>query len=278
MLLAVGLPSAIGADPELYHVYVDGQHAAEARAQLVRYELEQRLEAQRRAAAFTAPPPRRHPHAVLGAVLYGGVISGIAIALAIGVGPLDAFWRGDLDSALVQRGEWWRAITALTLHTDAPHLLANLAAGIWFGVLAGRHLGPGVAWLLILIAAATSNLLEALLGPAEHRAVGASTAVFAALGVLAANSWGAHYPRAQRWAVRWGPLVVGVILLGWFGSEGERTDIVAHVGGFLLGVLAGAIASLSAVRDVIDRTPQWAAGLAALGAIAMAWMFALSSS
>jgi rhomboid protease GluP len=278
VLLAVGLPSAIGADPDYYRVYVDTEQAVEARVQLVRYEAEQRQEAQRRAAAFAAPAPRRHPHAVLGAVLYGLVIAGIALVLALGIGPLDAFWRGDLDGARVQDGEWWRAITALTLHTDLPHLLANLAAGIWFGVLTGRQMGPGTAWLLILIAAAISNLLEASFGPAEHRAVGASTAVFAALGVLAAHSWGGHAPRPQRWAGRWGPLVVGVILLGWFGSEGENTDVVAHVGGFALGVLAGALASLAPVTRLLARVPQWAAGLAAIAAIAIAWALALNPS
>ncbi|MGH7553513.1 MAG: rhomboid family intramembrane serine protease, partial [Longimicrobiales bacterium] len=262
VLLAVGLPSAIGADPEFYRVYVDEHYAAEARVQLTRYEAEQRQEALRRAAAFAVPRPPRHPHAVLGAVLYGAVIVGVGLTLAAGYGPLNAFWHGDLHGERVQQGEWWRAITALTLHTDAPHLLANLAAGIWFGVLAGRQLGPGVAWLLILLAAATSNLLESLFGPPGHRAVGASTAVFAALGVLSANAWRAPFPRAQRWAVRWGPLVVGVILLGWFGSEGERTDVVAHIGGFLLGVVAGGIAARPAAVSALERVPQWAAGLA----------------
>ncbi|HKZ72415.1 MAG TPA: hypothetical protein VJ011_00025, partial [Steroidobacteraceae bacterium] len=51
VLLAVGVPSAIGADPDHYHVYVDGQNAGEARAQLARYEAEQRQDAARRAAA-----------------------------------------------------------------------------------------------------------------------------------------------------------------------------------------------------------------------------------
>lgn len=277
MLLAVGLPSAIGADFDAYRVYVDEQQAAEARAQLARYEAEQRQEVERRAAAF-APPPPSHPHAVLGAVGYGLVIAGIAVILGVGLGPLDAFWRGDLFGAAVQRGEWWRAITALTLHLDAVHLLANLAAGAWFGVLAGRQLGPGVAWLLILLAASTSNLLEALLGPATHRAVGASTAVFAALGVLASHGWRVRQPRSRRWTARWGPLVVGVILLGWFGSEGERTDVVAHVGGFALGVAAGSLVSLARVRPLVERIPQGLAGVVALAAIALAWAFALGSA
>jgi rhomboid protease GluP len=283
VLLAVGIPSAIGADPDNYHVYVDAVHAPEARTQLARYEAEQRQEAARRAAAFAAPPSRDHPGAALGVLGYCLVIGGIGLALAEGVGPLDAFWRGDLDAARVQSGEWWRSITALTLHTDGAHLLANLAAGSWFGWLAARQLGPGIAWALALIAASTSNLLEALLGPPTHRAVGASTAVFAVLGVLSAHAWRSRHgsgapagvPAARRWATRWGPLVVGVILLGWFGSEGENTDVVAHVGGFALGALAGVFAALPRVERALERVPQWAAGLLAVGLVALGWGLAL---
>ncbi len=282
VLLAVGIPSAIGADPENYHVYVDAAHAPEARAQLARYEAEQRHEAARRAAAFAAPPARDHPGAASGVVAYCLVIGGIGLALAEGVGPLDAFWRGDLDGARVQAGEWWRAVTALTLHTDGAHLLANLAAGSWFGWLAGRQLGPGIAWALALLAASSSNLLEALFGPASHRAVGASTAVFAVLGVLSAHAWRSRHggaaagaPAARRWATRWGPLVVGVILLGWFGSEGENTDVVAHVGGFALGAAAGVLTAVPRVDRALERVPQWAAGAFAIGLVGLAWALAL---
>src|SRR5205823_956066 len=83
-----------------------------------------------------------------------------------------------VDAARVQRGEWWRAWTALTLHLDGPHLAANLGAGVWFGYLAGRQMGVGTAWLLTVTGAALANLLEGLTGPPEHQAVGASTAVF----------------------------------------------------------------------------------------------------
>jgi rhomboid protease GluP len=286
VLLAVGIPSAIGADPDHYHVYVDAMHGPEARAQLARYEVEQRQEAARRAAAFAAPPARSHPGAAIGVIAYWLVVGGVAVALAQGAGPLDAFWRGALDAARVQQGEWWRAVTAVTLHTDGAHLLANLAAGSWFGWLAGRQLGTGIAWALALLAASASNLLESLFGPAAHRAVGASTLVFAVLGLLSAHAWRARHgtgstaaagvPAARRWASRWGPLVVGVILLGWFGSEGENTDVVAHVGGFALGAVAGALAAAPRIERTLDRVPQWAAGALAIGVVAFAWVLALS--
>src|SRR5205085_2405850 len=155
------------------------------------------------------------------------------------------------------------------------HLAANLGAGVWFGYLAGRQMGVGTAWLLTVTGAALANLLEGLTGPPEHQAVGASTAVFAALGAMSAHSWRERLQLPQRWARRWGPLVAGVILLGWTGSAGEGTDLVAHVAGFAVGAALGALAALPVVRAALDRTPQWLTGAAALGSVAIAWSCAL---
>ena len=165
------------------------------------------------------------------------------------------------------------------LHMDGPHLVANLGAGVWFGYLAGRQMGPGTAWLLTVTGAALANLLEGLLGPPDHLAVGASTAVFAALGAMSAYSWRERYRFPQRWARRWGPLIAGVILLGWTGSAGEGTDVdvTAHLGGFAVGVLLGATAALPACRQVLRRVPQWLPGAAALASVAIAWARALAS-
>jgi len=177
----------------------------------------------------------------------------------------------------VQAGQWWRAWTALTLHLDGPHLAANLAAGVWFGYLAARQLGAGTAWLLIVTAAAGANLLEGLLASPAHRAVGASTAVFAALGALSAHSWRERLALPQRWARRWAPLIAGVGLLGWTGTAGEGTDVVAHLAGFAVGALFGATAALPRWQRGLERVPQSASGAAALGSLAIAWACALAS-
>jgi membrane associated rhomboid family serine protease len=188
----------------------------------------------------------------------------------------------------VQAGEWWRAWTALTLHVDAAHLIANLGAGAWFAYLAGRQLGPGNAWLLTVIGAGLANLLESLLGPANHHSVGASTAVFTMLGLMAAYTWRIRYELPQRWARRWGPLVAGGILLGWLGTGGlsgsekpeviaaSTTDIVAHATGFVVGGILGAVAAVGAVRRRLARVPQWGSGIAAIAIITAAWVVALA--
>ncbi len=271
VLTAVGVPHTIAFDGTGYALLVDEALAEQAHAHLIRYEAERRP-------APPPPPPRSgHPYAWIGCVIYVAVLVGVAYAVGNGVWRLDAFDVGELDAARAQSGQWWRAWTALTLHVDAGHLTANVGAGVWFGYLAGRQLGSGAAWLLTVLGAGTANLLEALLGPATHRAVGASTAVFTALGVLAAHSWRERFDLPQRWALRWGPLVVGVVMLGWFGSEGENTDVVAHATGFTIGVILGATAATPLGRRTLNRVPQWLAGLGALTVIAIAWTCALRS-
>jgi rhomboid protease GluP len=272
VLTAVGIENTVGFDGVEFILHVDAASAPQAAAHLRQYDAE-------RNRPLPAPPapPRVYPHAWAGCVIYILVLVGVAIAIARGLWRLDAFDAGALHGGRIQAGEWWRAFTALTLHVDAAHLALNLGAGTWFGWLAGRQLGVGTAWLLIVAGAACANLLEAWLGAAAHRAVGASTAVFAALGLIAAHSWRERFALPQRWARRWGPLVAGVILLGWMGSEGENTDLVGHAGGFVLGVVLGAIAALPAARGVLERVPQWLAGAVALGAFVVAWRLALAS-
>src|SRR6185436_5858167 len=111
------------------------------------------------------PPPRLNPFAWVGAALSVLVLVAVGLAVAGGMWRLDAFDAGAIDAARVQSGEWWRAITALTLHVDGEHLAANLCGGVWFGYLAARQLGSGVTWLLAVLGAGRANLLESLLGP-----------------------------------------------------------------------------------------------------------------
>jgi rhomboid protease GluP len=272
VLTAVGIDSAVGFDGEEFLLHVDAASVPQAIAHLRQYDAERN-----RPIPAPPPPPRVHPHAWLGCAIYILVLVGVAVAISRGLWRLDAFDAGALDGERVQAGQWWRAFTALTLHVDAAHLALNLGAGTWFGWLAGRQLGVGTAWLLVVAGAACANLLEASIGAASHRAVGASTAVFAALGLIAAHSWRERFALPQRWARRWGPLIAGVILLGWMGSSGENTDLVGHAGGFVLGTLLGAMAALPAARGVLERVPQLLAGALALGAVCAAWGLALAS-
>ena len=67
-----------------------------------------------------------------------------------------------------------------------------------------------------------------------------------------------------------------MILLGWFGSAGEGTDLVAHAMGFTLGAVLGGAAAVPAVDALLNRVPQWISGALALASLAAAWTLALA--
>ena len=142
------------------------------------------------------------------------------------------------------RGEWWRPFTALFLHGDLSHLAGNLLGGTIFGTLVAKSIGPLRAWPLILFCGSLGNLITAWLNyPAGFLSIGASTAVFAALGIL--SGLGVSETLRDRFRLPWvritAPVLAGVILLGWLGSGTgtPHTDVMGHVFGFSTGLAAG---------------------------------------
>lgn len=226
--------------------------------------------------AIGKTPPRVDYHdAVPGLAGYVLVICIVAGMAGYSYFQSNWFVAGRVDGELIRQGEWWRLFTALTLHADVKHLLSNLVFGVFFGLFAGRLLGSGVAWLTIVLAAATGNALNTLLLESSHRSIGASTAVFAALGLVAGYVWFRRLMSQDRWSNRYGPIVGGLALLMYTGMGGPNTDVGAHLLGFVCGFGAGYILSRQGDVAANSRTQLIAGGLA-LGLIFFSWGIALS--
>ncbi|RME67967.1 MAG: rhomboid family intramembrane serine protease [Verrucomicrobia bacterium] len=184
---------------------------------------------------------------------------------------------GRMDAvALVAGGEWWRAVTALTLHADLGHLVANLGAGGFFAHFVARRFGAGPGWLLIVLAGALGNGLTALAYyPQAHVSIGASTAVFGALGLLALSGKrrgaGARAPAAVPMRRRLLPLAAAAAVLGLYGAGGLRTDVVAHAAGFLAGLCLGWAASWLPERWLARPVMRAATSAATVVIVAAAW-------
>ncbi len=182
---------------------------------------------------------------------------------------------GAANASLIRAGEWWRTITALSLHVGLLHLLGNVAFGMLFGLLAAPVLGSGLAWLATLVAGGLGNALNALLQPADHTAVGASTALFGTVGILATHGW---LTRPVRWhggLRRFAPVGGGVMLLAFLGFGGKDVDIGAHVLGFLVGGAIGAGLVLGGQHIPQGRNAQRVYAVAALGILGLAWVMAV---
>lgn len=222
-----------------------------------------------------SPPRLEEPFggAAAGAACY--VIVLLLTAYCAGIGLFGADWLalGDLDAGAAR--EWWRAVTALTLHLDQEHLLGNLLFGVFAGIAAGRLLGPGIAWATILGAGSLGNYAEILIAPAAHRAVGASTAVFAALGLLAGLAWRQQLTLRERRWYRWAPLIAGVCLLTLLGAGNEHVDVLGHALGFLFGVGTGWGYARSGFPRNRGKALQVTAGISAGVLVCLAWFLAL---
>ncbi len=146
---------------------------------------------------------------------------------------------GLMDNIALQHGEWWRLFTAITLHADVGHLAANLTMGFFLIGLVMPRYGVGTSLLATFLAGALGNVAGlAIYGP-EHRSLGASGMVLAALGLLAVLPISTPMNNAQAWRSLISGLSAGVMLFVLMGLSPE-SDLVAHFGGFLGGAILGA--------------------------------------
>ncbi|MHC4610527.1 MAG: rhomboid family intramembrane serine protease, partial [Planctomycetota bacterium] len=76
-----------------------------------------------------------------GVFAYAAVLLVIAVLQHRHAFSLDWVASGKTNAGLVRQGEWWRTVTALSLHSGVEHLAANLVFGGLFGLFTGRLLG-----------------------------------------------------------------------------------------------------------------------------------------
>jgi membrane associated rhomboid family serine protease len=250
--------------------------AARARDELRRYSHERRSDAQRRQARDELASRQPFGGAWAGALGYGLVL--LLVAYAVSDAPFGIDWIAAGAVQVPAAGhamEPWRAITSLTLHQSPEHLFSNLGFGIGGGILCTRLFGYGIGWLGILVAGILANLVEMAIGPSGHAAIGASTAVFGAVGLLSGYAWRQRLTLRERWLYRWAPLIGGVSLLAALGAGDAHVDVLGHLLGFLAGVLLGWFYALAGVPRSRLAAPQNLAAATGALVIAGGWVVAL---
>lgn len=266
------IPYEIIRDDNRSAVVVPPEYAERAKFEIWQYDQENRQ---------PRPAPRatvyEYRNGVPGALVY--VIVVCLVAWLAGENAFNQDWlaAGRVDGEGIRAGEWWRTLTALTLHSGVGHLLGNIGFGALFGVLAARLTGNGVAWLGIVLASGAANALNTLLLESTHRSIGASTAVFAALGLLAGFVWRARLMAQDRWPYRLGPVVGAIALLAYTGTGNADTDIGAHLSGFVCGFAAGIFLTFL-TKYLTNRRLQIVCGAAALAIILIAWVTAFANA
>jgi membrane associated rhomboid family serine protease len=105
--------------------------------------------------------------------------------------------------------------------------------------------------------------------------VGASTAVFAALGLLSGMAWRQRLTLRERLWYRWAPLIAGICLLTLLGAGNAHVDVLGHALGFLFGLAVGWIYIRTGMPGYRGPRRQLVAGFGAVLAIGACWFLAL---
>lgn len=215
----------------------------------------------------------------------GALMAGQA---ALAAGGVERY--GTAVASRIMSGEVWRALTALWLHADAAHLGGNMLGLGMFGGMVGLRTGAGIGWLLVVLAGTLGNVLNAWLYAGilgiEHRSIGASTAVFAAVGLLGGvgafggrRGTGVFGQQGRLQALIPVGAALGLLAMLGVGEEGKPgVDVAAHACGFVAGLGLG-LGWRALGRRIAERLReagalQIACGLIALAACAAAWALA----
>jgi len=241
----------------------DADRAAHA---LAAYERENRDE-----------PQLEPSRAAYGTSWIGALIAALLVGFFAVTGPRAPnvwFDRGSASAQAIRSGEVWRTVTALTLHADLAHVLSNALACLVFVTAVAWWLGPGVGTWLVLLAGAGGNALTAITTETSSVSVGASTAIFGALGLLAVRQFVARRRGGPSGHKAWVVIAASLALLGLLGT-GPGSDLLAHVFGLLIGGLLGVGPAL-APHQSLGRSSQWLLALAASALVLVCWKLALT--
>lgn len=263
IMSAKNIPHELYNLPDGWTLYVRAADAAQAQQEITQYEAGERERKVKRRW------PSYFPESLPGLAF---VLGALAIFHSFTYAPPGReFWldAGHASASRILDGQWWLTITALTLHGDLEHIASNLFFGgivVW---ALRRVIGPGRSWVLVLLAGALGNYMNAVFYGSAHNSIGASTAVFGAIGALSAVQAAERFrmPRTRIWI----PFAAGLALLASLGTS-EKTDFMAHFFGFIAGIGVGLAAIPALNRDIFaGRAAGISLSILCLAVVLLAW-------
>ena len=291
VLASQGIEAILGQSEEGWEVVVGARDYERARACLRQYQ------AENRGWHWQQPLP------AAGVVFHWGSAGWAVVMAAIYYWSTTRFpaarQLGIMDSGAVAAGQWWRLFTAVSLHENMPHLMANVTTGFVLLGLAMARYGAGVGLLASFLAGAAGNVAGLALYSLPSREIIADSVeamcrahcfdgmvcipncdkiipgmVMGALGLITAQSfafWRACRSASHFWLRS---LAAGVLILVLIGFSPE-SDIVAHVGGFVCGLLCGWALGHARAETLQGGAANLAASTAVVALLVATWHMAL---
>jgi membrane associated rhomboid family serine protease len=264
VLASAGIAYRLDQRADAYVLLVTSGDAAAALVALDAYDVE--------AQARPVPPAPDAGPSSLGILIGLALCAMFLVTGAVGPGS-HWFQTGAADAAAILGGQLWRAVTALTLHADILHLVGNVVAAAIFGSAVGRWLGGGAGLFAVAGSAVAANLMTAAVHRTNFVSIGASTATFAALGLVAGLQMVRRLRGESRRLYAWVPLGAGLGLYAMLGV-GAGADTYAHLFGLGAGAAVGTALAWMDVRAPRALAQAVLATLTVAG-VGLSWMLAL---
>lgn len=279
VVAAMDLPYWVVRQGREYLLFVEEKERVGAGAAVAAFEHEERA----KPAPVPLEPLQIPKFAVFMSVLVMALLYAAQCAL-----PPEVIERGVADNSQIRAGEWWRVVTALTLHGGVDHIVSNISLAVFVFAFVLWRFGTGIGLFATILGGAIGNALNAFLHIGQvHRSIGSSTAVFAGLGLLAGAELAA---RLSRRGTRGGwslivPIGAGLAFLSLFGGGGVtdvgtipkntgNVDLGAHLFGLAAGIAIGAAFIASGLKGDAAPWLRRAAGALAVLLPAVCWVLA----
>ena len=265
VLNAVGIGHRVVGENRRFRIDVPASLTEAALTAIHRYQSEN--------ANFPPTSTTRHRQPMplpLSGVFIALALLAVYLSIAASSAPQDYDRVFGADARLILKGQWYRCATALVLHADATHITANMVGIALFGGAVCAVTGTGAGWLMILACGFLGNLMNAWAYQGDHLSVGASTAIFGAVGILCAIQAMAAVKTGKGWKRVFLVAGAGVALLAFLGTS-ARSDIGAHLFGWLAGVLVGGIYGLK-ITLALEKRWQVACGTIAALTLLASWV------
>lgn len=163
---------------------------------------------------------------------------------------------GRISYVYVLKGQWWRVITPVFLHSGLLHLAANMIALLIVGYIVEEKIGAAKYILAFAGSAVFSSLC---IMKFTGGTVGASGGIFGIIGVMiVVFVKDRSYILEKMSLAKWVVLMLYVIISNLIG----RISVLSHASGFAAGIIIGIlicyfsnISSIASIEDenAIDR-------------------------
>jgi rhomboid protease GluP len=154
--------------------------------------------------------------------------------------PMDALrWGADFGPLTIGQGQYWRLLTACFVHFGILHIAFNMYVLYQIGPFVQITFGRARYLILYFLAGLAGSIVSLLIHP-QSVGAGASGAIFglygAVFGFLLRERHSLN-PAAVKSIGRSAGVFIVYNLI--FGAMNRTTDVSAHLGGLVVGFLAG---------------------------------------